>query len=107
MTTQRFAIALLMVALIGADALAASATTSTIEGIVVTVSADSLIDKRSGEPFYVAQIKIDDHEILKLGEAKLRSGMLAEVMIRTGVRSMSDYLLEPLLRTLRRAMRES
>jgi len=78
-----------------------------MQGIVLTVSADSLVDERSGEPHYVALIKIEDHELVKLGSAKLLPGMPAEVMINTGTRSMLDYLLEPLLRTLRRAMRES
>ena len=78
-----------------------------MEGTVVTVSADSLIDERSGEPYYLAQIRIDDREIHKLGELELLPGMPAEVMILTGARSLLDYLLEPLLRTLRRSMRES
>ena len=78
-----------------------------MEGTVVTVSADSLVDERTGEPYYVAQIKINDEEIGKLGEYEMQPGMPAEVMIRTGARTMFDYLLEPLLSTLRRAMRES
>lgn len=78
-----------------------------MEGTVVTVSADSLVDERSGESYYLAQIRINDAEMHKLSEFKMRPGMPAEVMIRTGARSMVDYLLEPLLRTLRRSMRES
>lgn len=78
-----------------------------MEGAVVTVSADSLVDERTGEPYYVAQVKIHEGELPKLGTYKMRPGMPAEVMIRTGARSMVDYILEPLLNTLRRAMRES
>ena len=47
MTTQRFAIALLMVALIAADAFAAGATTSTIEGIVVNAANNQLLSGSS------------------------------------------------------------
>lgn len=78
-----------------------------MEGTVVTVSADSLVDERTGEPFYVAQIKINEPELAKLGDSELLPGMPAEVMIRTGARSMFEYILEPLLNTLRRAMRET
>lgn len=78
-----------------------------MEGIVLTVSADSLVDERTGQPYYVAQIKINDSEMRKLSDLKMLPGMPAEVMIRVGSRSMVDYLMEPLLRTLRRSMRES
>jgi HlyD family type I secretion membrane fusion protein len=78
-----------------------------MEGIVSTVSADSLVDERSGESYYLAQIKLSQTELVKLGEHTLLPGMPAEVMIRTGGRSMFDYILEPLQRTLRRAMREN
>ena len=43
----------------------------------------------------------------QLSDLKMLPGMPAEVMIRVGSRSMVDYLMEPLLRTLRRSMRES
>ncbi|MBC8240810.1 MAG: HlyD family type I secretion periplasmic adaptor subunit [Alphaproteobacteria bacterium] len=78
-----------------------------MEGTVLTVSADSLVDERTGQPYYVAQIKINDSEMRKLSDLKMLPGMPAEVMIRVGERSMIDYLMEPLLRTLRRSMRES
>jgi HlyD family type I secretion membrane fusion protein len=78
-----------------------------MEGTVLTVSADSLMDERTGQTYYVAQIKINDSEMQKLSDLKMLPGMPAEVMIRVGSRSMVDYLMEPLLRTLRRSMRES
>jgi HlyD family type I secretion membrane fusion protein len=77
-----------------------------MECTVLTVSADSLVDERTGEPYYVAQIRINDSEMHKLSDVKMLPGMPAEVMIHTGARSMIDYLMEPLLRTLRRSMRE-
>jgi HlyD family type I secretion membrane fusion protein len=78
-----------------------------MEGTVARVSADSLTDERTGEPYYLAQIEINKNELSKLGNKVLQPGMPAEVMIRTGARSMVDYILEPLLNTLRRAMRET
>jgi HlyD family type I secretion membrane fusion protein len=77
-----------------------------MEGKVLTVSADSLVDERSGETFYMAQVGLNERELEKLGDNEMLPGMPAEVMIRIGARSMFDYLLEPLTRTLRRAMRE-
>ena len=74
---------------------------------VISVSADRLIDERSGLSYYLAKIELteDPGEILE--GAELYPGMPAEVMIVTGSRTALDYLLRPITSGLRRSMRES
>lgn len=77
-----------------------------VEGVVEVVSADRLIDERTGAPYFTANVLIGEGEIAKLGGRKLLPGMTSEVMIRTGSRTMLAYLAEPLSRNLRVALRE-
>ncbi len=71
------------------------------------VSADRLTDERTGEPYFKAQVAVDEAQLAGLdGEVALMSGMPAEVMIVTGERTFLDYLLRPLYDTVRKAFRE-
>lgn len=78
-----------------------------LEGVVQVISADRLVEERTGMGYFTAVIVVDDREPEKLGDRKLLPGMTSEVMIRTGSRTMLGYIGEPLVRTLRRAMREN
>lgn len=78
-----------------------------IEGVVRTVSADRIIDERSGQAYYLARVEVPDQEIDKIGGAELVAGMPAEVLIVTGERTMIQYLLEPFEAALRRSFRET
>lgn len=81
-------------------------TTSTISGEVIYVSADRLVDQRSGTPYYLARIMVADEEVARLGDRQLHPGMPAEVMIKTGERSALQYLTQPFLDSMERAWRE-
>lgn len=74
-----------------------SSTTPVIEGEVVRVSADRLMDKETGMPYYLARVKLTDKGVQQLGRENLRlvPGMPAEVLINTGKRTMLQYLLQP------------
>jgi HlyD family type I secretion membrane fusion protein len=75
---------------------------------VLTVSADRLLDNRTGEPYYTSTLELtEDLSGDALSEEKLYPGMQAEVMIVTGARTPIDYLFEPLLERLNRAFRET
>lgn len=76
-----------------------------LAGRVVTISADSLTDERSGVSYYAARIVLEDLSALPPGAA-LQPGMPAEVMIITGERTALQYLLDPLRHRVSRAMRE-
>ncbi len=76
-----------------------------IEGMVRIVSADSLTDPLTGAAYYSARVELKP-ESLQAQEIVLQPGMTAEVMIRTGARTPLEYLLEPITRSLGRALRE-
>lgn len=80
----------------------------TIHGVVREVSADRLIDERTGEPYFKVEVAVSNAEIAALdGEASLMSGMPAEVMIITGESTFLDHLLRPLYEAIRKAFRQS
>jgi HlyD family type I secretion membrane fusion protein len=81
-------------------------TTPLLLGTVNYVSADRLIDSRSGDPYYLARVLVSDKEVKRLGEHKLQPGMPADVMIKTGTRTALQYLIQPFTDSLDKAWRE-
>ncbi|APO79539.1 HlyD family secretion protein (plasmid) [Rhizobium etli 8C-3] len=77
-----------------------------LDGVVEIVSADRMVEERTGAPYFAATVLIDKSELAKLEGRKLLPGMSAEAMIRTGARTVLSYLAEPITQNLRRAMRE-
>ena len=77
-----------------------------VDGEVTSVSADSLTDERSGEPFYLARVELTGDPTMTLDGAALYPGMQAEVIVITGERTALSYLMRPLLRSFNRALRE-
>ncbi|TWI66081.1 HlyD family secretion protein/protease secretion system membrane fusion protein/epimerase transport system membrane fusion protein [Desulfobotulus alkaliphilus] len=70
--------------------------TPVLEGDVVAVSADRLIDERTGYPYYLARVTVPLEELERLGRDKeLLPGMPAEVVIKTGERTLMQYLIDP------------
>lgn len=82
------------------------ATTPHVPGKVLTVSADVLTDPKDGHPFYKAQIQVTPEGMDKLREHKIKAGMPAEVFIRTGERTMLNYIVKPLRDRLRSSLTE-
>ncbi|MEO7244802.1 MAG: HlyD family type I secretion periplasmic adaptor subunit [Rubrivivax sp.] len=81
-------------------------TTRLVEGKVVYLSPDRLVDRNSGAPYYVAQIEADAASLAKEHDIKLLAGMPAEVYIEGGERTPLQYLADPVLQVMRRAGRE-
>lgn len=84
-----------------------SRTTPEIDGQLLRVSADALIDEVTRMPYYRAEVTIPPQELEKLGELALIPGMPVEVYIQTGERSPMAYLMKPLTDYFSRAFRES
>ena len=57
------------------------ATTPIIEGKLTRISADSLVDERSGDQYYLVRVKVTEDGMKKLAGRKLQPGMPAEVLI--------------------------
>lgn len=81
-------------------------TSQPINGTVISVSADSLLNERSGTFYYQTLVRIDSLEGSNLTISQLRPGMQADVMIATGERTALDYFLNPVLQSFNRAMTE-
>jgi HlyD family secretion protein/epimerase transport system membrane fusion protein len=82
-----------------------------IEGEVIGLSADTLLDEQTGESYYSVRVRVDIEEINRLSaqigeELQLTAGMPADVLIVTGERTLLAYLLEPLRDSMRNALRE-
>ncbi|WP_158161941.1 HlyD family type I secretion periplasmic adaptor subunit [Grimontia hollisae] len=77
-----------------------------LEGELMTVSADRLVDEQSGLAYYLARVKLIDNINDILGGIELYPGMQAEVMLLTEPRTPIEYLLKPLTESLNRAFRE-
>lgn len=72
--------------------------TPIIEGKVISVSADRLTDPRTGMPYYISRVVVTQNGMKELREKKLivQPGMPADVVVRTGERTMLQYLVKPL-----------
>jgi len=81
-------------------------TTPTLDGTVIYVSADSLVDKRTGAPYFSARIEISKEQLDRIEDVELAPGMPADVMIVTGNRTAFQYLFDPLRESMRHAFRE-
>jgi len=81
-------------------------TVPVIDGKVIYVSADRLTDQRTGEPYYVARIRLSRQSLGELKHVELYPGMPVEAMIVTGERRAIDYFLQPITDSMRRAFRE-
>ena len=83
-----------------------SATTPVIEGVVTSVSADRLMNEKTGLPYYLARVSVTPEGAKKLGEQKLLAGMPADVLVKTGERTMLQYLLQPARNAISQSMIE-
>lgn len=80
------------------------------EGRIVSVSADVLMDPpgTSAMPmsYYLARVELTPEGMKRLGTRAMHPGMPAEVLVKTGERTMLRYLLTPLTRRIANAMKE-
>ena len=78
----------------------------TFFGTVLTLSADSLINETTRNPYYLARIQINSESAEDLGELVLLPGMPAEAFINTGSRTFLQYLFKPLSNAVARSFNE-
>jgi HlyD family type I secretion membrane fusion protein len=76
-----------------------------IHGTLRRISADSLVDNRTGQGYFTAEVEVDLKDIADNGIV-LVSGMPADVLITVGTRTALSYLAQPLSFGLRKAMSE-
>ncbi|POA21965.1 hemolysin D [Pseudomonas sp. FW300-N1A1] len=71
--------------------------TPRVPGEVSLISADQMIDEKTGVPYYVLRSSVSDMAMEKLNGLVIKPGMPAEMFVRTGERSLLNYLFKPLL----------
>lgn len=81
-------------------------TTPEIFGAVQQISADIVVEQRTGLSYYTARIEMPPTEISRLGTVRLVAGMPVESFIETDQRSILSYLTKPLLDHSTRAFRD-
>ncbi|BBK30187.1 HlyD family secretion protein/epimerase transport system membrane fusion protein [Stella humosa] len=82
--------------------------TPQIDGKVIQVSADAIVDPQSGIPTYHARIAVPMEALraADLDPSQLLPGMPATAMIWTGQRTALEYFLQPFMTAFRTAFRE-
>ncbi len=78
-----------------------------LEGVLEQISADTIQDER-GEQFYYVRVRTKERTLEgKNGEAlPIIPGMVAEVDILTGKKTVLQYLMKPFLKARYKAFRE-
>jgi protease secretion system membrane fusion protein len=79
-----------------------------IDGEVEQVAADRSVDERTGTPYYKVRVKVTPKGAKMVAEHKLaiRPGMPVELFVKTGERTMMNYLLKPVLDRARSSLTE-
>ena len=77
-----------------------------LEGRLVSVSADRMIDERKGRAFYLGRVELLVDPATVLDGGMIQPGMQAAVIILTGRGTVLDYLLRPVSQIFERAFRE-
>jgi protease secretion system membrane fusion protein len=79
-----------------------------VDGVLTSISGDVLTESTNmgSVSFYLGRVQVTEKGLQQLGNRSLKPGMPAEVLIRTGERSLLTYLMGPLLKRISAAMRE-
>jgi protease secretion system membrane fusion protein len=77
-----------------------------VQAQVRSVSADRLVDPNAQLPYYLARVVVLPSGREALAGRRLQPGMPAEVVFKTGERSLLTYWLSPLIKRLAWAMKE-
>jgi HlyD family secretion protein len=76
-------------------------------GRVSYVAANSSIDERTGDAYFLVRIEPDAESLLSDTVRRMTVGMQADVYIKTGSRNFFSWLLAPVMDSVRRAFNEA
>lgn len=77
-----------------------------IPGVVMQVSADRFVDEKTGESYYKIVTKVLPESAALVANLQIRPSMPVQMFIKTGERTMMNYLLRPILDHLKLSMTE-
>lgn len=72
-------------------------TTPRVPATVTRVSADRMVEEKTGEPYYTMQAQLTPDGMEKVRPLDVRPGMPVELFVKTGERTMMNYLFKPLV----------
>jgi HlyD family secretion protein len=81
-------------------------TTPELSGELFRVAADLTREPQAGLAYYTGAVSVSDQELARLNGLKLVPGMPVETYIKTGERTLANYLLKPLADQMQRGLRE-
>jgi len=78
-----------------------------LSGKIVEIGADTSFDNVTNKYFYTVKIITDKNYLLKDGKKlSIMPGMIAEVNIVTGKKSIFDFIFKPIIKTYKNALHE-
>ncbi|MHB1360257.1 MAG: HlyD family type I secretion periplasmic adaptor subunit [Rhodocyclaceae bacterium] len=78
-----------------------------VQGKLESVSHDLITDPATNIPYFLARISVTPEGMQTLGSSRrMQAGMPAEIIIKTGERSLLKYLLHPLVKRVAASMKE-
>jgi adhesin transport system membrane fusion protein len=84
-----------------------AATHGQLEARVQNLGADAVLDEKTGEPYFEVQISAPRDQLTLRGKPlPITPGMPVDIGILTGERSVAQYLLKPVLRSMQGALQE-
>ena len=75
-------------------------------GEVLSIAADAIRDEATHQPYYEVKVSVEATKFPEKIREKLKPGMVADVLIATGERTVLAYLTQPMTDAIRRGMRE-
>lgn len=81
-------------------------TTPHVPGKLTQVSADRTLDERTGTPYYKFHAEVTPEGKKLLGNVEVKAGMPVDLTIKTGERTMMNYLLRPIIDRTKSGMKE-
>lgn len=86
----------------------ADSPTLVVHGRLVSLAGDALTEQMGAvvQTYYLARVELTPEGMKALGGRSLQPGMPAEVLIKTGERSLLTYMLHPLTKRIAAAMTE-
>lgn len=81
-------------------------TTPRIPGVVTQVSADKLVDEKTGMPYYRMRGEVTAEGRAELAKLPVRPGMPVELFVKTGERTLANYLIRPIKDNFKMALTE-
>lgn len=78
-----------------------------LDGEVVNISPDSIVDQKTGEPYFEVRVKTKSSQLERSGDVfHITPGMVCSVDIMTGRKTILHYLLKPINKARQEAFTE-